>query len=150
MRRKPPLAYVQPIKGYYYFRRPGFPRVRLPGLLFSPEFMAAYQEAMALVPTPIGVSRSNPGSVAAAVAAYLASRQFADQRAGTQVMRRAILQRFRNDHGDKPFGTMPAKYISLVLSKMKPHAARNYFKAIRALCQFAVEAELIKVDPTAA
>jgi integrase len=36
-----------------------------------------------------------------------------------------------------------------VLGKMKPHAARNYFKAIRALCQFAVGAELIKADPTA-
>jgi hypothetical protein len=29
----------------FYFRRPGFKRVPLPGLPWSPEFMAAYQEA---------------------------------------------------------------------------------------------------------
>jgi integrase len=149
MRRKPPLPYVQALKGYHYFRRVGFPRVRLPGALVSPEFMAAYQEAMALAPAPIGASKIKPGSVAAAVAAYLASRQFAELAAGTRTLRRAILQRFRDDHGDKPIGIMPAKFIELVLGKMKPHAARNYFKAIRALCQFAVGAELIKVDPTA-
>jgi len=32
--------------GYYYFRRRGSPRVRLPGLPWSPEFMAAYQRAL--------------------------------------------------------------------------------------------------------
>jgi integrase len=149
MRRKPPLPYVQALKGYHYFRRPGFPRVRLPGALLSPEFMTAYEQAMALAAEPIGTSRSKPGTVAAAVAAYLASRQFAELADGTQLMRRAILQRFRDQHGDKPIGIMPAKFIELVLGKMKPHAARNYFKAIRALCQYAVAVELIRADPTA-
>jgi hypothetical protein len=58
IKRKPPFRFVQAIDGYHYFRRAGFPRVRLPGLPFSPEFMAAYQEAMALAPAPIGTSRS--------------------------------------------------------------------------------------------
>ena len=31
----------------FYFRRKGFARIRLPGLPWSPEFMAAYQAAMA-------------------------------------------------------------------------------------------------------
>jgi hypothetical protein len=31
----------------FYFRRPGFPRVPLPGLPWSPEFMAAYETAPA-------------------------------------------------------------------------------------------------------
>jgi integrase len=149
MRRKPPLPYVQAFGGYYYFRRAGFPRVRLPGLLFSPEFMAAYQEAMALAPAPVGVSRSKPGSVAATVAAYLASTQFAGLAAGSQVLRRQILQRFRNDHGDKPIALLPAKFIAVVVGRLKPHAARSYFQTIRALCQFAVATELIKIDPTA-
>jgi integrase len=148
MTRKPPLPYVQALTGYHYFRRAGFPPVTLPGQLMSPEFMAAYQEAMALAPAPIGASKIKAGSVAAAVAAYLMSKQFEQLAAGTQAMRRAILQRFRDDHGDKPIGLMPPKFIALVLENMKPHAARNYFKAIRALCQFAVGAELIKVDPT--
>jgi integrase len=148
VRRKPPLPFVQTFGGYHYFRRRGFPRVRLPGLLFSPEFMAAYQEAMSLAPAPIGTSRSKPGSVAATVAAYFVSPEFRNLADGTQAMRRAILQRFRDQHGDKPIGPMPAKFIALVLGSMKPHAARSYFKAIRSLCQFALAAEMIKADPT--
>jgi hypothetical protein len=62
MKHKPPLPFVQTFNGYHYFRRTGFPRVRLPGLPFSPEFMMAYQDAMALAPAPIGVSRSKPDS----------------------------------------------------------------------------------------
>ena len=49
-----------------YFRRPGFPRVRLPGLPGSTEFMAAYQTALA-GRTAIGAGRSKPGSVSAVV-----------------------------------------------------------------------------------
>jgi hypothetical protein len=37
---------VQNVKGRYYFRRAGFPRVKLPGALCSPAFMTAYQKAM--------------------------------------------------------------------------------------------------------
>jgi hypothetical protein len=118
IKRKPPLRFVQAFDGYHYFRRAGFPRVRLPGLPFSPEFMAAYQEAMALAPAPIGTSRSKLGSVAATVAAYLASTQFTELAAGTQRDRRTILQRFRDQHGDKPIGLMPPAFITAFLSKI--------------------------------
>ena len=33
-------------KPRFYFRRRGFPSVNLPGLPWSPEFMAAYEDAM--------------------------------------------------------------------------------------------------------
>jgi integrase len=139
---------------FQYFRRPGFPRVRLPGLPGSSEFMTAYQAALDGPRLEIGTSRSNPGSIAAAVAAYLVSPEFTTQGTtgrlarGTQVMRRAILQRLRDQYGDHPIGSMPPKFIALMLGKMKPHAARNWFKAIRALCQFAVNMEMIEGDPT--
>jgi integrase len=149
MKRKPPLPFVQAFDGYHYFRRTGFPRVRLPGLPFSPEFMAAYQEAMALAPAPIGASRSKPGSVAATVAAYLTSKQFTELAAGTQRDRRIILNRFRDQYGEKPIGLMPPGFITALLGKLRPHAARNWLKAIRALCRFAVADTKIKTDPTA-
>jgi integrase len=44
---------------------------------------------------------------------------------------------------------MPPKFIAAVLGTKKPHAARNWAKAIRALCQFAVSIEMIEADPTA-
>jgi hypothetical protein len=53
-------------RAYYYFRRRGFPRVRLPGLPWSPSFMAAYEAAMSGPRTAIGAGRIKPGSVAAA------------------------------------------------------------------------------------
>ena len=133
---------------YHYFRRRGYPRLRLPGLPGSAEFMAAYQEALAQGQPPIGTERSKPGTVAAAVAAYFVSIHFTEFAAGTQAMRRAILNRFRDQHGDKPLGLMPSEFIALLLGKMKPHAARNWFKCIRALCQFAVDIKMIKADPT--
>jgi integrase len=147
MKRKPPLKWVQAFGGYYYFRRPGFPRTRLPGPPLSPAFMAAYQAAMAS-PLALGASRSKAGSVAAATAAYIVSPEFSALAPGTRNARRAILQRFRNDHGELPIGQMPPKFIALMISKLKPHAARNYFKAVRALCQFCVANEMITSDPT--
>ena len=50
----------------YYFRRPGFKVVPLPGLPGSPEFMDAYQTALAgqALPRPmIGASRTKAGSL---------------------------------------------------------------------------------------
>src|SRR5262249_27524881 len=128
LRRK----YVQSFGGYHYFRRPGYKRIRLPGLPGSREFMAAYQDALDQPYAQIGTSRSRPGTVAAAVAAYLLSPQFSELALGTQGARRRILQHFRDDHGDKPIGSMPSKFIALVLGTKKPYAARNHLKAIRA------------------
>ena len=54
-------------KVYYYFRRRGLPRIPLPGLPGSAEFMAAYQEALAaedLLP-------HGPGGIFYAPRAYL-------------------------------------------------------------------------------
>ena len=59
---------------FRYFRRPGFPRVRLPGLPGSIEFMTAYQAALDIPHHEIGTaSRSKPGSLSAAVAGYYTS-----------------------------------------------------------------------------
>ena len=48
-------------RAYYYLRRRGFPRVRLPGLPWSPRFMAAYEAAMSGPRTAIGTGRIKPG-----------------------------------------------------------------------------------------
>ena len=133
---------------FFYFRRAGFPRVRLPGLPGSREFNDAYAAALDQPHAPIGTSRSKPGSVAATVAAYFLSPQFSELAPGTRTARHQILQRFRDEHGDKPISGMPSKFIALVLSTKKAHAARNWMKAIRGLCQFAVAVEMIEADPT--
>src|SRR5438876_11864182 len=109
-------------RAYYYFRRRGFPRVRLPGLPWSPSFMAAYEAALTGPRTAIGAGRVKPGSVAAAVSAYFDSHQFfASKSAGTQRMRRGILERFRAAYGDRPFALLPAEWIEALLDAKPPH-----------------------------
>jgi hypothetical protein len=143
------LKYVQAFGGYHYFRRAGSPRIRLPGLVGSSEFMAAYQAALATAPTEIGISRSKPGSVAAAVAALFGSeRSFGSKAAGTRDKYRAVLESFRNDFGEFPMGSLPRKFIVALLDKKPAHTARTWLKALRCLCQFAVDHELSRDDPT--
>jgi integrase len=69
---------------------------------------------------------------------------------GTPAKRRAILERFRDQHGDKPVRLLPRKFIVHMLdgNNMKPHAARNWLKAIRGLMQYCVAHEMISEDPT--
>jgi len=137
-------------RAYYYLRRRGFPRVRLPGLPWSPSFMAAYEAALAGPRTAIGGGRIKPGSVAAVVAEYLDSQQFfGSKSAGTQRMRRGILERFRAAYGERPFALLPAEWIEALLDAKPPHAARSWLVTLRSLCQFAVKRGWLRADPTA-
>ena len=133
---------------HHYFRRAGFPRVPLPGLPGSAEFMEAYQAALRSTPEPVGIGRSKPGSVAAAVASYYASSAFRDLAPGTQAARRSALEPFRREQGDKPIGTMPRRFIAAMLDTMTPATAQGWRKALRALMQHCVKLELVREDPT--
>jgi integrase len=111
--------------------------------------MAAYQAAMATAAAPIGIKRNAPGSVAYVVASYLDSQaHFGRLAPGTRGMHRAILERFREAHGDLPFAIMPPKFIAWLLDQKKPHAARNWLKTLRALSRFAVALDFRADDPT--
>jgi integrase len=145
-------AYVDPRDGraYYYVRRRGHPLVRLPGLPWSPSFMAAYEAAMSGPRTAVGAGRVKPGSVAAVVAEYFDSQSFFTSKSpGTQRMRRGILERFRARYGDRPFALLPAEWIELLLDEKPPHAARSWLATLRSLCQFAVKRRYVRTDPTA-
>src|SRR5215831_3745672 len=136
-------------RAYYYLRRRGFPRVRLSGLPWSPSFMAAYEAAMSGPRTAIGAGRVKPGSVAAVIAEYLDSQTFSTSKsAGTQRMRRGILERFRAAYGDRPMALLPSEWIEALLDAKPPHAARSWFATLRSLCQFAVKRRYLRADPT--
>ena len=129
---KLPLRFVQAWVGkdgraHYYFRRRGFKRRPLPGMPGTAEFNRAYEAAMAESPQPIGADkRSKPGTVAAAVAAYLDSTlHFGSKAKGTQGQHRSVLNRFREKYGHERLAGMPSTFIAAVLSTLKPFAARN-------------------------
>jgi integrase len=136
-------------RAHHYFRRAGYPRARLPGLPWSPQFMAAYEQAMAAVPPPIGAARTKPGSLSAVLVTYYSSQRFRSLAAGTRVLRRQILERWRETDGNKPIALLPREFIVRRLDGMKPHAARNWLKAIRHLMAYCVEHGLVRHDPTA-
>jgi integrase len=141
-------AWVENGLARHYFRRRGQPRVQLPGLPGSPEFMAAYQAAFSAAPTAVGASRSKAGSVSAAIASYFGSPAFKALAPSSQGVRRSVLEAFRRDQGNLMMAAMPKKFIVAMLDGMKPSAARNWLKAIRALVRHCIDIDLLKEDIT--
>jgi integrase len=111
----------------HYFRRAGMKRVTLPGRPGAPEFMLAY---------------------GAALAAYYLDRGFLALAPPTRQARRAVLEKFRSQHGDKRLRLLEQKHLVAILHPMKPFAARNWLKALRGLMQFAMAIGLRADDPT--
>src|SRR5262245_26430013 len=85
----------------YYFRRPGFPRVSLPGMPWSPAFMTAWEAATAALPAPIGAVRTVPGTMRALAVYYYNSVSFRSLRASSQTGYRNMIERLIREHGDK-------------------------------------------------
>jgi integrase len=136
---------------YCYFRKPGCERVALPLPIGSAEFWGAYQAALA-VSAPrrdIGASRNKPGTVAALVAAYFGSAEFKHEIAeDTRRTRRPILNRFREEHGDKRVAKLKPEHVLAILDGKKPFARRNWIRALRPLMRFAVAIGWHTEDPT--
>jgi integrase len=132
---------------HQYFRRNGFPRVRLPGLPGSTEFMAAYSAALDAAPAKIGAGRTKAGSVSAAIASYYDSPAY-HLAPTSQEVRRAVLEKFRREHGDKLMRAMPTKFLRALLDAMEPTTAKNWLAAIRALTQHCIKVGLLDDDPT--
>ena len=112
--------------------------------------MAEYEKAMSGARTASGAGRVKPGSVAAVIAEYLDSQTFfTSKSAGTQRMRRGILERFRAAYGERPFARLPPEWIEALLDSKPPHAARSWRATLRSLCQFGVKRRYLRTDPTA-
>ncbi len=136
---------------YYYFRKPGCARVRLPGTPGSDTFMAAYQATLlaSSPPSDIGAQRHAPGTAAALVGLYANSSQFKHEIAAeTRRTMWAILQKFRDEHGSKRVAMLRREHVLAILEGRPPFARRNWLRVLRPLMQFAVSINMIAVDPT--
>jgi hypothetical protein len=134
-----------------YFRRRGEPKVRLPGLPGSDEFMSAYEDALRRTdPTRKAVNRLQVGSFGYLCRQYFTSQTFAALDKSTRQWRRRALEEVAAVHGDKPFAKMQARHIRQLRDekKDKPGAARNRLKALRALFHWAIETDQAEFDPT--
>jgi integrase len=132
-----------------YFRRAGYPRMRLPGLPGSAEFNSAYEVALAAAKPPVGASRTKPGSLDDALSRYYASSEFRIAlKKSTQTQRRSVLEQLRNAHGLHPIRLLPPEFISNQLSKLEPAPASNWLKAMRHFMGFCVAHKLCPSNPT--
>jgi hypothetical protein len=96
--------------------------------------MRAYETAIGNVePIVIGADRARAGTVAATIGMMFASVAFADLADATQRMRRGILEKFREEHGDKRIASIERKHMqALVDAKAAtPSAARNFLAVVR-------------------
>ncbi len=137
-------------KARWYFRRPGFCRTPLPGLPWSPEFMAAYEAALGGIPKPIAKERVASGSLHALALLYYASADFQTLRPSTRSIYRGIIEGMRERYGDLPLARIERRHIVSIIGKRAetPTAANAELKIWRLLMRCALEADLIKADPT--
>jgi integrase len=150
--RRPP-KYVQGFidghgKPRFYFRRPGFKQVPLPGLPWSPKFMGAYEEALAGQPAQIGSVRVKPGTIRALAVSYYNSLGFRSLKPSSQAIYRRIIDALCREHGDKRAATLQREHIVKLMAGRKPGSANGLLKVLRAMMRHAVETALRADDPT--
>jgi integrase len=145
-------------KPRFYFRRPGFKSVALPGLPWSPEFMAAYQAQLEQnVTVEIGSSRTKPGTMRALAVSYYGSAEFRGLKASTQALYRQLIDKFCRDtdadghpYGDKSAVTLPRTAVVKLMAARasQPGAANGLRNVLRVLMKHAVEIGLRADNPT--
>ena len=158
-RKLPPFIQQISYRGgaYFYFRRPSFKRVKLSGLPWSPEFMAAHEAAMAGQAIIVGANRRKPGSFAALAASYFASTAYLTMKPSTKGVYRNAIERLcktkdkdGNEIGSKSAPTLQREHVVklMAMRSEKPESANLLRKVLRALMQHAVETGLRADDPT--
>jgi integrase len=147
MSPKPLLKWLQTFvdrhgKRRTYVRMPGRKRVPLPGLPGSPEFMESYAAAIENAPRlEVSAKPLKPGTIAADIARYLASLEFASLSERTRTDRRRILERFSTEHGDKRTGKLRAEHVGAIIKAKAagtPGSARNLLVVLRSFLDFAI------------
>ena len=151
--RRPP-KYVQGFidrhgKPRFYFRRPGFKSTPLPGLPWSPEFMAAYEAARAGQKLEIGVSRTKPGTMRALAVSYYNSSAFLSLKPNSKSTYRVVIDQFCREHGDKSAATLQREHVVKLMSARASSGSANALRRVlRVLMKHAVEIGLRADDPT--
>jgi integrase len=137
-------------KPRFYFRKAGFKKLPLPGLPWSPEFMAAYEQALAAQPVQVGIAHVKPGTLRALAVSYFASPVFRTKKPGTQRIYRYIIDRLCLEHGDKRPALLHREHVIKLIAVHveKPGMARAMHRSLRALMQHAVEIGMRADDPT--
>ncbi len=136
-------------KPRFYLRRPGFKQTSLPGLPWSPEFMAAYEAALSDQPKiELGASRTMPGTIRALAVSYFNSVDFRSLEPSTQAAYRYTIDAFTREHGDKRTAVLRREHIVRLMEGRKPEAANKLRRVLRAMMTHAIDVGYRADDPT--
>ncbi|MCS3496199.1 integrase [Bradyrhizobium japonicum] len=134
----------------YYFRKRGGPRIPLPGLPWSAEFMAAYKAAAeGQGAVSKGTHAIVRGSVEAAIIGYLGSNDWKQQAQTSRELRKPIIERFRLDYGVHKLRALRRSHVQQIIADKTPSAQSNWLKALRHFAGWAMRENLIATDPCA-
>lgn len=140
-------------KTVYYFRRDrGGSRIRLRKFgtaEWDAEYAAALAGSLAIV-TP--TKKGSVGSLRWLWERYREVEAWTGLAPSTRRQRENIMLRVLAKVGDRPAGAITRKDIVATRDAKKgtPHAARHFIDTMRGMYEWALEAEHVKVDPTAA
>jgi integrase len=131
-----------------YFRPPGCKAVPLPGPIGSPEFIEAYNSAIA-EPLPKAGIPVKSGTLAALSVSYLNSATFNEKRPETQRTERGIINRLVEQYGAGKVSDLKHEQVQRIIDKRTatPSAARNLLAVIRVLMDHAIKIKLLTRSP---
>jgi integrase len=133
----------------WYVRVGKGPRVRLRALYGTPEFAAEYDAAVANRP----LERAPPanGTLLWLLERYRETTSWTELSSATRRQRENIFRHVMADAGREPFKAITRKHIVAARDRRKdtPAQARNFLDAMRGLYRWALEADHVRIDPTA-
>ena len=141
------------------FRKNGF-TTYLSGTPWGEPFMRQHARALdgkkatdesvqAQTPAERGSARTIPGSINALVVRYYRSPDFKGLKPSTQIVRRRVIEHFRNAYGDLPVNRLTRQNVRDIIGAKAdtPQAANGLLKVLRVLLGYAVTTELIEDNP---
>lgn len=134
----------------YYFRRGRGPRITLPGLPGSAEFMAAYQAALNGKPSRPKSDRE--GTFDQLLELYFKSSKYAKLKPSTRRAYRLSMERLvkLEGLGHRKVADMKPKHVDAIVARRAdtPAAANKARKNLHVLLSFAIKLEWRTTDPT--
>ena len=133
----------------WYFRVQDGPRTRLPGEYGSEEFMAAYRAALA-GEKPQDQAKDDPRSLKWLLSQYRKSSSYLELSPATRRQRDYIFSHVLETSGSAPYSAIKRSHIvdGRERRAKTPSQAGNFLKAMRGLFKWAMESQLVDVDPT--
>lgn len=127
--------------------------VYLPGLPASDEFNAAYEAFLNQEKPPeikVGEAKTIPGTMNAAIVAFLQSSTYQDLRETSKKSKRLIIEKIRVAYGDKRLVTLAPKHVQAIINNMsdKPQAANRYLSVLRQILDHSILLGFIQRNPT--